>query len=716
MLTLAAVFLIQGVSSGTEDWYEHVSEKGHYRIRFPSEPLVDEQVRTTPDGERKLHRAICVHRSVSYQVIYLDIDVRSEWGYRFDSETAFQAVSERMNARLQSSDRVSLDGEPGDRAVSSNDQGYRAEFIAVLVRDRVFIVGCETQDPDAVFDLRAFMDTFKFRLPEGTVTPKGALIKGDGLTREVALRNWKALYIRGRSWSHRVRSPGGTDESIGLDVVGVENLTAIVRPFTYVGARKSYNRGSDYAVSFEAEWNMYVDRRNADPPLRATYTSERGSHLVCHHWSDNDHGRSVRYDGKYAPFLIKTGSIGGKHWSLFTFDDPPGSVFEPTAPSPAVAPKTAHPIVSGPVTDILQPQGERIEALFRVSYGQPPFKWSVSGLPKGPIWQADQGTMTVSGVIAILGEWNIEVQVTDSLGRSSSMKARIASVGPREPEPANAGTMVFVGGGGRAGMHYRAEIEISPPGRARLNFKCDTTRLPPGVEAALVEDKSIRFEGLPTSKGEFNFDVVLEAVLTEFNDKKVSSTLAVSIVIEAGPHEPLEPLLGNATVIAIEDGPYGLIETDLLKQALSCLVLSLQSKRLLNVWLRQNGSWEPYKHSAHFVCGGSGDTCAISYRIRAWGGFSSKNPTKAGEAWKSLSAEGLFSRTESDAVDNALIMVTPLNECDDKDRMEKLKAALEVFALKKEARIGIVTTRAEIPKDFRTWLESKSFVIVQLQR
>lgn len=293
ILVLAAIPLIAGSAgvNSSEGWHEYTSTQGGYTIKFPKVPIEDSEVKQTGLGPRTMHRAMCVHGGINYEVIYFDLGEGPEEDFEFDANLGFAHAADGVKGRVVSTDRITVCGLPAGKGVIENDDGYRGEMVCMRVGNRVYIIGCERALKLSTINLQVFLDTFKL----------GSGKEGGASSTD----QWRALYKPGATWTLRTSTQfGGMEPQVSymrtevksvsergakvkfvmLDkdmkpLAGMpDTLTEIPLPKPVIGRpQKELARGEEKIGQWETTW---VEYEQGSSRTKTWTSSEFGQHLI----------------------------------------------------------------------------------------------------------------------------------------------------------------------------------------------------------------------------------------------------------------------------------------------------------------------------------------------------------------------------------------------------------------------------------------------------
>lgn len=156
----------QYVDTPAESPVEYASKQGGFTARFPRAPLESQQDFATADGTRTIYRATCVNENVTREVSYFDLAIKEEkadfwYIYNFDPKAGLEEAARRSNCSVLAQQETWIQGGLAYYGKIGNEKGARGEIAMMRVRNRVFLVMCQSTVAGVDLKFDEFLRGFK---------------------------------------------------------------------------------------------------------------------------------------------------------------------------------------------------------------------------------------------------------------------------------------------------------------------------------------------------------------------------------------------------------------------------------------------------------------------------------------------------------------------------------------------------------------------------
>lgn len=167
---LLAVWLSLGVvaCAATQDWKEHTTKEGRFKIKFPGDPIKQEQNVPTGQGQLQMH-ILAVEAdggNQAFMVMYNDYPEAHIKDNKPDDllKLAKDGVLSSSNGKVSKERAIKVDGHPGlEFAFEGNSGGreMKCSWRVYLVKNRLYQLAIirfgQATAPD---DVKRFFDSF----------------------------------------------------------------------------------------------------------------------------------------------------------------------------------------------------------------------------------------------------------------------------------------------------------------------------------------------------------------------------------------------------------------------------------------------------------------------------------------------------------------------------------------------------------------------------
>jgi hypothetical protein len=165
-LPLALVLLALGsiASASAQNWVEHKSQAGGYRVEFPQAPKVVSEDVKTGSGVRRLEVATFEDRRDGVSVTFMT--TLPERPAVVDAQAAFDRVRDDtvswVNGRLREEKRITVGGQPARRSVIDMPQDKQVCVLLQVMRgDQLYkAIAVVSAGQENGADTQRFIDSF----------------------------------------------------------------------------------------------------------------------------------------------------------------------------------------------------------------------------------------------------------------------------------------------------------------------------------------------------------------------------------------------------------------------------------------------------------------------------------------------------------------------------------------------------------------------------